>query len=143
MIRVVLDANVLVSGLLSPQGPPGQILDAWLAGRFQLCISPQIGQELQQVLRYPHILTHLEEGQGQRLLKNLLECSIRVEGKLALDILKRDPSDNVYLACAVEAGADYLVSGNLAHFSEAGESFRGVRICTPRRFLDVMESSGG
>ena len=37
-MRVVLDANVLVSGLLSPNGPPGQILDAWLSKRFDLCL---------------------------------------------------------------------------------------------------------
>lgn len=39
-MRIVLDATVLVSGLISPIGPPGQILDKWLTGDFQLFISP-------------------------------------------------------------------------------------------------------
>ncbi len=141
-MRVVLDANVLVSGLLSSKGPPGKILDAWLEGQFRLCLSPQILQEIQCVLEYPHIQGRLAEGQSQGLLAGLQKISLGVEGMLALDILTRDPSDNIYLACAVEAEADYLVSGNLVHFEEAGELFRGVRILSPRQFLDILSTSG-
>ncbi len=64
MIRVVLDANVLVSGLISPKGTPGQILDAWFAGNFLLFVSPAILQELRRVLQYPRISKRLESGQA-------------------------------------------------------------------------------
>jgi predicted nucleic acid-binding protein len=99
LIQVVLDANVLVSGLISRKGPPGQILDAWLAGKFQLFISPQILEEMRRVL-----------------------------------------SDNIYLACAVEAKAGYLVTGNSEHFEEAGKIYMGVNIITPRSFLETLEA---
>ena len=60
MIRVVLDANVLVSGLISAKGAPGKIINAWLKGQFHLCISPQIMEELTRVLKYPRI-DHFQE----------------------------------------------------------------------------------
>jgi putative PIN family toxin of toxin-antitoxin system len=140
-MRIVLDANVLVSGLLSPKGPPGQILDAWLSKRFDLFLSETIFDELRRVMHYPHIQERLSPGQSNRLLAALIRNTLWVEGNLELDVLKRDPSDNPYLACAVEAGADYLVSGNALHFEEAGEIFRGVKIVSPRQFLDILKST--
>lgn len=137
MIRVVIDANVLFSGLISPHGPPGLILDAWIKGQFELCLSPDILQELAQVLRYSHIQARLEPGQSDRLLESLRMNSFWVEGTLVLDVLQRDPSDNIYLSCAVEAGADYLVSGNTAHFVEAETPYRGIEILSPRQFLEL------
>lgn len=140
-MRIVLDANVLVSGLLSPNGTPGQILDAWLSKRFDLCLSETIFDELRRVMQYPHIQERLSPGQSNRLLADLIRNTLWVEGNLELDVLKRDPSDNPYLACAVEADADYLVSGNVLHFEEAGEIFRGVKIVSPRQFLDILIST--
>jgi predicted nucleic acid-binding protein len=58
--------------------------------------------------------------------------------KRELKVLTRDPSDNAYLACAVEAGADYLVTGNIGHFEEVGNTYRGVMIISPRTFLEIL-----
>ena len=114
MIQAVLDANVFISGLLSKEGPPGQILDAWLEGKFSLFISPQIVVEIQRVLEYPRIRERIEPGEAGFLIKRLMVASKWVEGKLVLEVLNQDPSDNIYLACAVEAQAEFLVTGNLA-----------------------------
>jgi putative PIN family toxin of toxin-antitoxin system len=127
-----------VSGLLSRQGPPGKILDEWLEGQYQLCLSPKTLQELKRVLAYPHIQEKLESGQADMLLKSLALFAIVVEGKTTLNVLKRDPSDNIYLACAVEAKADFLVTGNTEHFREAGRTYQDVRILSPRQFLDFL-----
>ena len=56
-MQAVLDANVFISGLLSKEGPPGQILDAWLEGKFSLVISSQIVAEIQPVLESAHSRT--------------------------------------------------------------------------------------
>ncbi len=55
MIKAVLDANVWVSGLISRQGTPGQIINAWLEGVFQVAVSPPIVAELARVFQDPHI----------------------------------------------------------------------------------------
>lgn len=139
-MQVVLDANVFISGLLSKQGPPGQILDAWVAGRFSLFISPPIMLEIQHVLTYPRIQERLEPEQAAQLITLLFSATEWVEGKLRLDVLTKDPSDNIYLACAIEAQADFLVTGNLSHYQEAGSRFQGVRILTPRQFLEFLNA---
>ena len=54
-MRVVLDANVFVSSILSGAGTPARILDAWRDERFQLLISDAILDEMGRVLRYPKI----------------------------------------------------------------------------------------
>lgn len=138
MIRVVLDANVLISGLISEKGAPGKIIDTWLEGRFQLCISPPIMDELKRVLKYPRIVKRLEKRQAKELLENLGTLAKWVDGQLTLDVLTLDPSDNIYLACAVEAQCDFLVTGNSEHFQEAGPKYKGVEIISPRGFLDNL-----
>jgi hypothetical protein len=140
LIKVVLDANVLVSGLISRQGPPGRILDAWMAGKFRLFVSPQILDELRRVLHYPKIQERLTRDQVTGLLEKLGQDAEQVNGTLKLDVLTRDPSDNVYLACAIEARADYLVTGNSDHFEEAKTISPSVHIISPRGILDILES---
>ena len=137
-MRVILDANVFISGLLSKQGPPGQILDAWVEGQFSLFVSPPIVAEIQRVLAYPRIQERLDPGQADQLTALLFAATKWVAGRLVLDVLTQDPSDNVYLACAVEAQADFLVTGNLTHYLEAGNPFQGVEVLTPRQFLEIL-----
>ena len=138
MIRAVLDANVFISGLISKKGVPGKILDAWLEGEFSVYVSPQIVEEIARVLNYQRIQERLRPGESDRLIAKLKAASKFVNGNLKLKVLRQDPSDNIYLACAVEAGAEYLVSGNIKHYLEAGNPFQGVEILTPREFLDII-----
>jgi uncharacterized protein len=56
-MQVVLDANVIASALINPQGAPVQVLDAWRAERFQLLLSAAILDEIGRVLRYPKRLS--------------------------------------------------------------------------------------
>jgi putative PIN family toxin of toxin-antitoxin system len=141
LIRVVLDANVIISGLLSKHGPPGQILDAWLNQQIAVFVSDQIITEIHNVLEYPRIRDRLEPGLVTQLVENLTELCECTESELILDILRIDPSDNIYLSCAVEASADYLVTGNPKHYQEAGNLYRGIYILTPREFLKILRTN--
>jgi putative PIN family toxin of toxin-antitoxin system len=141
LITAVLDANVLISGLISREGPPGVILDSWMAGRFRLFISPQILDELRRVLEYPKIRKRMTQEQVISLLDGLRRGAELVAGTVHLNVLTRDPSDNIYLACAIEAKAQYLVTGNMTHFEEAITLFPKMQICTPREFLTVISLS--
>lgn len=55
MIRAVVDTNTIVSAVISPKGPPRQIYEAWLKGRFVLVTSPSIIAEISKVLNYDKI----------------------------------------------------------------------------------------
>ena len=55
MIRVVIDANILVSALLQPEGLPAAVLMLALSGEVQLCVSDAVFAEYTQVIRRPHL----------------------------------------------------------------------------------------
>ena len=138
MIRAVLDANVFVSALLSPRGFPSKILAAWHAERFHLVISPAILEEISRVFHYPKIALrhHWSEGESGLFIEDLAHLAILTPGERTLNVIAEDPSDNRYLECAVEGGAEYIVSGD-QHLLQLA-TYQGIKILTPREFLAVL-----
>jgi putative PIN family toxin of toxin-antitoxin system len=139
MMRVVLDANVLVSAILSPRGTPAQILNAWRAEQFDLVISHAIVAELDRVFRYPKIAKRhrWSEEQLQTFLDTLSHIAILTPGILTLAVITEDPPDDRYLECAVEGEAAYIVSGDRLLLRLG--VYQGIPILTPRAFLEVLQ----
>ncbi len=138
MIRAVLDANVLVSAVLSPGGIPARIFRAWREDEFSLLTSPALLAELDRVLRYPRIKKRhgWSEEEIESFLEDLAHVAIFTPGKLSLAVIEDDATDDRYLECAVEGGADFIVSGD-AHLLALGH-FREIQIITPREFLSLL-----
>lgn len=138
MIRAVLDANVLVSAILSPRGIPAKVLTAWQAEQFHLVLSEAVLDEIDHVLRYPRITRRhrWSEEQLQGFLEDLAHLAIMTPGAAHLKVIAEDPPDDRYLECAIEGEAECIVSGD-QHLLALGE-YRGIRILTPRAFLDVL-----
>ena len=110
-VRVVLDTNVLVSGLAYPAGRPGRILGAWRQGGLDVVLSRYILDEIVRVLpRLPRIkLTHSEIrdlADSFLFLAEIVEPSARTDERL------RDEADQQVLGTLRAAQADYLVSGD-------------------------------
>lgn len=138
-MRVVLDANVLVSAILSPREAPAQILQAWQAEEFDVVISDAILAEIGRVLRYPKIARRHRWSREQlhTFLDDLAHIAIPTPGELTLAVITNDPPDNRYLECAVEGDVDYIVSGD-NDLLELG-TYKGIKILTPRAFLDILQ----
>ena len=138
-IRVVLDTNVLVSGMISDHSPPRQLVDAWLDGRFVLVTSLYQVEELSHVLAYPRIARRLQlaDEEVDLILAALLARGEVVAGEVQLPGVTRDPKDDEIVACAVEGGAGYLVSGD-RDLLDLGE-YEQVRMVTPREFASVLD----
>lgn len=136
--RAVIDTNVLVSGLISGQGPPRRIVDAWLDGQFLLVISLYQVGDLHHVLTYPRIASRirLEEAELELLLAALLSQAEVVPGVLQLPGVTRDPKDDVVVSCAVGGQADFIVSGDQDLL--VLEAYEGVRFVTPRDFVELL-----
>lgn len=137
-MKLVLDTNVVVSAILSPGGPAAQILQLVRAGRLELVFSPDTIREHLRVLRYPKIKKLLEKrnlslDKVESFLEYLTRISIPVSGKMKVDAVKDDPSDNIFLACALEGEADFVVSGD-RHLKDLG-AFQGIEILEPAVFL--------
>lgn len=134
-MRVILDTNVIISALLWG-GKPDQLLKK-VQSTHTLCFSPETLKELREVLNYqkfrPHILKldfTIEEA-FERLTENALIVSGTTEYRVS--IVKEDPSDNKFLACALAAQASFIVSGD-KHLLRLKE-FWGIPIITPHEFL--------
>jgi uncharacterized protein len=138
MTKVVLDANVFVSAVLKTSSNPGRVVDLVRTGRIKLLVSADILAELKTTLAYPH-LKKLHRKSPQWINAFILELMEKAEvtpGGLAVDTIKDDPSDNIYLACAVEGAADFIVSGD--HHLTDLKTFQGIRIVNPATFVKEM-----
>ena len=129
MTRVVLDTNVLVSGL-GWSGPPAALVDAVLAGELTLLSSTALIVELRRVLSYPKLAkVFAKPGAIAELVAG---ASVQVLTSTRLQIVE-DDSDNRVLEAALEGGADYIVSGDDDLLALG--SFGGIPIVTPASFL--------
>ncbi len=128
--RLVLDTNIVISGVLFG-GPPRSILELALEGAIELFSSPEMEDELEQVLRtkFPEHLPAIQE-----TLFALHELTTLTLPRRTVRIIREDPSDNRILECALSAKADAIVSGD-HHLLDVGE-FRGIPILSPKVFLD-------
>ncbi len=137
-MRVVLDANVLISGVISPRGNPARVLGLWKQERFDLIVSNPILEEVERVIHYPRIQERYElpEKQVEHFLGSIAEESILVNPSEEVSVIERDATDNRYLECAVAGGASYIVTGD-QHLLELEKYKRSV-ILNPTGFLAVL-----
>jgi len=141
-IRAVVDTNVLVSGLVSEGGPPSEIVDAWLEGRYTLVTSPYMVEELVHVLSYPRIRDRLrlEKDELEAILIALLAQAQVAPGQLCLPGVTRDPKDDAVVACAIEGEADVIVSGDQDLLTLG--TYEGIEVITPRQFTELLVAGG-
>jgi len=135
MLKVVIDTNQFVSALISKQGLPAQLLDSWKQQRFVLVTSPEIIAEIQRVLEYPQISKKykLSKSDVQSLLNLIEHEAVVIPKPPAVHIIKDDPDDDKFLACALAAQAEYIVSGD-QHLLSLG-SYKSISIVTVKQFL--------
>jgi putative PIN family toxin of toxin-antitoxin system len=141
-MKVVLDTNVFVSAILVPQSPPAELLLLALKGNFRLALSPQIMAETLRVLRYPKLARLLERRgltleEVEALLRKVWQSAILTPGVLTVSAFPADPADDMVLACALEAEADVIVSGD-RHLTDLGV-YEGIQIVNPATFLKLMQ----
>jgi putative PIN family toxin of toxin-antitoxin system len=138
-MRVVLDTNVLVSALLFPGGPPDRVFRAALRGHYELVLSPFIIRELTRVLEEKFGFTSEEVGAVGRFIES--SVSAVVEPSKVPEIIASKKADNEILACALEAGAHYLVTGDMKHIYPL-RSVGAAKIVSPAEFLIILQSQG-
>ena len=110
-LRVVLDTNVLVSGLAYPGSMPGRIVAAWRQGGLEVALSRYILDELVRVL--PRLLRiRMTSAEIRDLADSFMFLADIVEPEGAHDVNLRDPADQPVLLTLLAAKADYLVTGD-------------------------------
>jgi len=135
MIKVVVDTNIIVSALLRSQSDPALIINLILGEHIILCLSKDIFAEYEEVLARPKF-KQLDKKNVKKILRQLKKISLWVSPKKLVNIIKKDPDDNKFLECTLETGADFLITGNLKHFSF--KKFRKTKIVTPLEFINFI-----
>ncbi len=133
-MRVVLDTNVIVSGLNFP-GNERLVLELAVRGRFEFYLSTFILEEAAGVLGRKFAW---DEERSSQALRTLSNAATVIYPRRLPEVVEGGHADNRILECAVEASADYLVTGDRRHLLPLGEH-EGVRILNAPRFLSELD----
>ena len=132
-MKVVLDTNVIISGVLH-SGNPSRVLDMMVDAEYELCLSSFILGEV------AHVLAHKFNRSAQFIeetLADLRRIATIIEPAPQADAVPGGHADNRILDCAAAAEADFLVTGDARHLLPLGEH-RGTRIVNAAAFLEAL-----
>lgn len=111
-MRIVLDANVLVSAVVA-KGAPHRVVNRWLElEEFEVIICPALIAELEDVLGRPKITKRIDPELGERFLATLERSAFVVQDPAVVEATTRDIDDDYLVAVARGHGADYIVTGD-------------------------------
>lgn len=130
-MRVVIDTNVLVSGLLSPYGPAAEIVRMLVAGSLDLLYDARVISEYEEVLSRPKF--SFEKTHIGCLIEFITHFGVPISAT-SLSRHLPDPDDEPFLEIAISGKAECLITGNIAHYPMRAR--RKIRVFTPRQFLN-------
>ena len=112
-MRVVIDTNILVSGLLSPYGAAAKIIRMLVAGSLEILYDARIVSEYEEVLSRPKF--SFDKDKIGDLIEFIISFGIPVS---ATPLSRRlpDPDDEPFLEVAIAGKADALITGNTVHY---------------------------
>ena len=137
--RLVVDTNIIVSGLLSTGTPPAQILDAVQSKKVILLVSDEVVVEYLRVLDYPHIRKYKKI--TDEVIRDLtwlyIEETVRIE-VLSKITKSKDRDDDKFLSLAVDGKADFLITGDKADLLSLKE-IEHIPIITARHAVEMLK----
>ena len=138
-LRAVVDTNLFISGLFGKDSLSAVLQDLWVHREFELATSIEILREVSRVLQYPRIRGRLQprEENIRRFFRLIFRKAIITKDLYTVDRIVDDPSDNIFLACAMEAEADYIVSRD-PHLRNI-KRYRGIEIIDVRTFVGKVK----
>ena len=130
-MKILLDTNVLISGILNPSGPPGRIVDFLRNGVLQLVIDDRIFSGYADVLRREYFLRYFEESEREDVIEYISKNSYYTSTRVVVHNMP-DEGDVPFLEIALSENVP-LVTGNLKHYPK--RLTIGCIILTPRQFI--------
>lgn len=131
-LRLVLDTNILVSAALKPDGLQRTVFLLSITKPARLYVTSTILSEYREVLSRPEL--NIRKGVQQQFLQLIKTHAHLVTPSHQLHVAS-DPDDNIFLECADDAQADYLVTGNQRHFPKF---WKKTKIITSREFITLV-----
>ncbi len=139
MYNVVFDSTVLVSAFLAKAGVSAKLLHKAKDGRFAICLAEEILEEVQRaLLQYQKIRKryHYTDQGVIQFVQNLRTVSHIITELPFVEIVKSDPNDDMVIACALKAQAEYIVTRDNDLLSL--ENYEDIKIVTPENFMGIL-----
>lgn len=134
-MRIILDANVLLSGLLISQGTPAKLLDAWERKLFTLVACDALIAEIRDVASRPFFRARLRASAAELLAAGLRDFSFFCQD-LPSGAIAPDPKDSYLLALAEASAAEFLVTGDKG--LQSLKHHKSTRIVSPATMVDLL-----
>jgi len=129
-MKVVLDTNVLVSGIFF-SGPPAEILRAWSQSKFKLVLSPEILDEYTRVSA--ELADKFPDIDFRGILDLVVVRSVVCSPAALPQLICEDPHDDKFFAAAIDTRTKIIISGDKHLLKVSG--YGGVSVLTPRQFV--------
>ncbi len=128
LLIFVLDTNIFIRLALGRSSYAQNIRQLWMAGHFVVASTESILDEVGRALHYPAIQRDysLSDADIENFMQTIRPAVMLTDELYEVDTIKADASDNMFLACALESGADYLVSED-SHLREI-KYYHGTQI---------------
>ena len=137
-MRIILDTNVLLSGLLISQGAPAKLLDAWERKLFTLVACDALIAELRDVAGRPFFKARLRASAAELLAAGLRDFSFFCQ-ELPSGPIAPDPKDSYLLALAEASAAEFLVTGDKE--LQSLKHHKSTRIVTPAAIIELLNKA--
>jgi len=131
-VKVVIDTNVLVSGLLNPFGSSGEIVRMIASGQLILCYDARIISEYSEVLNRRKF--DFDKMSVEILLSFIKETGIP-SSPTPIKKLLPDEDDVPFLEVALAEDVEFLVTGNISHFPE--KYCKKIKVVSPKKFIEM------
>lgn len=137
MQKIILDTNVIISGLISNSIPKQILYEIVFNELVIFCLSTEIYEEYVDVLNRDKFLKFANFKENSNIvLSKINELAKIYQPKKQVDVLK-DKSDNKFLALASVSACDFLITGNTQDFTIS--EFEYTKIVTPREYWDFYK----
>lgn len=137
-MRAVLDPNVIISALLSPEGSPARVIREWQEGAFELIVSPLLLAELDRALAYPKLRRRIDREEAEGVVAWLGRSATFETSPLGQPPVRSPDPDDDYLIALAAAEEALLVSGD-DHLLQLADQ---MPVLSPAAFLDLLRNSG-
>lgn len=137
LLVVVIDTSVWISGVFY-RGNPYRVMRAWRDEKFELVYTPETLAEIETRLHEKAIEFGANLADVDEWMTYIRTCARVVASTGAGAGVTRDPKDDKFLDAAVSANAAFLVSSD--HDLQTLKEFHGIKIVSPKEFLDILEN---
>jgi len=139
-LRAVIDTNLFISGIFARDSLSAQLQNLWINLEFELVTSIEIIKEISRVLNYPRIKDHFKpkDKNIKRFFRLIFRKAVIAKDIYKTDRITEDPTDNKFLACALEKNADYIVSRD-PHLRSI-KHYHGIQIVDVKTFIEKVKA---